>query len=98
MLKHCPEVTITVNSDTEKSDYALVLNREAVGLFGEGLSQIMLVRTSDKSVLWAVKKGTVAQAVKAGCKALMADWQQHLPAPTGADWWNHDTTASKDKR
>jgi hypothetical protein len=77
-------------------DYALLLNRETIGLFGEGLSQIMLVRGSDENVLYASKKGTVAQAVRDGCKAIMADWKQsHSPQTTAGPWNVTKPEASK---
>jgi hypothetical protein len=91
MLKKCPEITITVER-ADPNDYELLLNRETIGWFNEGLSQVMLLRASDKTVLYATKKGTVAKAVREGCKAIMADWKQRTssaaPASTTANgWW-----------
>jgi len=86
LMKHCPEVTLTVSETDKKADYDLVLNRETIGLFNEGESQIMLVRGSDKTVMNAIKKGTVAKAVKEGCRLILADWKNQHPSPSG-DWW-----------
>lgn len=73
LLKRCPEVVFTVKD--ENPDYALFLNRADVGFFSDGTSQIMLLRGSDHTVLFATKKGSVSGAAKQGCKAILADWQ-----------------------
>ena len=96
LLKHCPDITITLNIDPAP-DYALLLNRETLGIFGEGVSQIMLVRGSDKNVLYANKKGTVSKAVRDGCKAILSDWKQThaLPASTHDLWQSTKPESSK---
>jgi hypothetical protein len=104
LLKSCPEVTLTLRESDPAPDYALLLNRDGGhGFFDSGISQFVLVRGSDQTILYANKKGTVAKAVKDGCKAILADWHQQntaaakstLPPPTtpkppnpSADWWN----------
>lgn len=74
LLKHCREITLTL-AESEAPDYVLVLNREGGGLFDLGDSQFMLLRGSDKTVLYANTKATVAKAMKEGCKVIMADWK-----------------------
>lgn len=97
LLKHCPEVTLTIGEE-QKPDYELVLNREGGGFFDIGDSQIMLVRGGSKEVLWASAKGTVAKAVKEGCRQILSDWRekqhQHIPE-RGDDWWQ--ATPKKEK-
>jgi hypothetical protein len=83
LLKHCPEATLTVAEDA-KPNYELFLNRESLGD-----SQIMLLRASDKTVLWATSQDSVARAAKKACKAIFADWKDHRPTTAGA-WWNAD--------
>jgi hypothetical protein len=81
LLKHCPEVTLTLNSEPTP-DYELMLNRESWGI-----AQILLVRDSDKNVLYAAAKPSLLKAVKEGCKAIMADWKlQH--STSGTLWQN----------
>lgn len=93
LSRHCPEITVTLKSAEPTPDYDLVLNRDSVGLFDEGVSQFMLVRSSDQIVMYASKKGTVAKAMKDGCKVLLADWKQKHVSPTPArahtdgDYW-----------
>lgn len=76
LMKHCPEITLTLKPSEPIPDYALVLNRE-----GAGVSQFMLLRASDQVVLYASYKGTVAKAMQEGCKVLLGDWhRQHTSA------------------
>jgi hypothetical protein len=78
LLKSCPEISLTRKDDVTP-DYYLLLNRgEEYGLFKNAASQVMLL-DSDKNVLFSAKKGTVAQASKAGCKAILADWKNKRP-------------------
>jgi hypothetical protein len=83
LLKRCPEIALTLGAD-QKPDYMLLLNREGGGFFDSGESQIMLVRGSDKMVLYASKQTTVKKAMKDGCRAIIADWKQQLPSPANA--------------
>jgi hypothetical protein len=78
LLKSCPEISLT-RKDGLTPDYYLLLNRgEEYGLFKNAASQVMLL-DADKNVLFSAKKGTVAQASKAGCKAILADWKTRRP-------------------
>jgi hypothetical protein len=85
LLKYCPEVTLTLKQSDPLPDYHLILNRES------GESQVMLVRGSDQTVLYANKKGTVARAVREGCKAILSDWRHSTgekePESAKKDWW-----------
>jgi hypothetical protein len=96
LMKFCPEVSITVKEESESApDYELLLNRqEEHGFIARAaISQIMLLRGSDKVVLYSNKKGTVAKAVRDGCKAILADWKDRTgPTATAGDhagdqWW-----------
>jgi len=92
LLKTCPETSLTVSDATSKIDYEFILHRQ------DHISQVMLLRFSDKTVLWSNKKGTVAKAVRDGCKAIMADWKQQSVSPAAAtqspelphEWWQSD--------
>jgi hypothetical protein len=108
LLKHCPEITLVVDDVEAHPDYDLLLNREGLGWFDEGISQIMLVRARDKVVLYANKKSTVAKASKDGCKHILADWKEREPGPSASpnvapsavqkeQWW-HGTPAQDAKK
>ncbi len=74
MLKSCPEIEITRSE--QGADYFLLLNRgKEYGFFANAVSQVMLLDPNQK-VLFSDKQGTVAKAVKAGCRAIMADWKK----------------------
>jgi len=96
LSKHCPEIVITLKSGDPLPDYDLVLNRESAGWFDEGESQFMLMRSSDKIVLYANKKGTVAKAMRDGCKVLLADWRARNDKQPGkqapGDYWQNSKT------
>ena len=99
LFHKCPEISITVERSDPVPDYELFLNRESLGWFNSGFSQIMLLRPSDKTVVYATKKGKVSKAVHEACKAILTDWKEHgrqqgavhsapaAPAQTGSDWW-----------
>jgi len=89
LIKFCPEVTVTVKDSDPAPDYVLALNRGEEHM-GAAISQIMLLRGSDKVVLWSDKQGTVAKAVKAGCHALQEDWRRG-----SGDWWQNQKKGSK---
>lgn len=86
LLKKCPEVSLTVKEADPTPDYILQLNRQEEHgfLISAAISQIMLLRGSDQAILYSEKKGTVAKAVREGCKAIMADWRDHKPSPMPA--------------
>jgi hypothetical protein len=84
LLKSCPELSLTTDGAT--TDYSLLLNREEEH-FGGAVSQVMVLRP-DKSVMFASKQGTVARAVRDGCKAILADWKERRPARANAPLWN----------
>jgi hypothetical protein len=96
LMKHCPEITLIVGDPESKPDYELLLNREGYGFFDSGESQIMLVRGTDKTVLWSVTKSTVARAVKQGCKAILSDWKQQHEVRSGL--WNLDVPKEKSSK
>jgi hypothetical protein len=75
LLKSCPEISLTRKDDVVP-DYSLLLNRgqERGFVFKAALSRVMLL-DSDKNVLYAGQKGTLAKAAKDGCKAIIADWK-----------------------
>lgn len=74
MMKSCPEIEITRSE--QGADYLLLINRgKEYGMFSNAVSQVMLLDPSQK-VLYANKEGTVAKAVKDGCRAIMGDWKQ----------------------
>lgn len=73
MLKECSELSLT--RDQDSADYILVLNRgKEYGMFANAVSQVMLLDPK-QNVLYANKKGTVKQAVKDGCRAILEDWK-----------------------
>lgn len=76
LLKSCSEVSITLKDDAVP-DYSLLLNRGEEH-WGSAVSQVMVLRP-DKSVMFASKQGTVARAVRDGCKAITADWKERKP-------------------
>lgn len=88
LLKSCPEISITRKEDGSPN-YFLLLNRgQEVGIFKNAVSQIMLL-DGDKNVLYSSKQGTVAKAVKDGCKAILADWKSRRAQashPTNPMW------------
>lgn len=96
ILKHCPEITITVKSDATV-DYQLLLNRESSGPLGGGISQIMLLRGSDLTVLYVTSNGTVARTVRAGCKAILDDWKQTHSSTSSSGPWNFTKPATPAK-
>lgn len=74
MMKSCPEIEITRSE--QSADYFLLLNRgKEHGLFANAISQVMLLDLR-QNVLYANKEGTVAKAVKGGCRAIMDDWRK----------------------
>ncbi|HEY1262718.1 MAG TPA: hypothetical protein VGF06_04290 [Terriglobales bacterium] len=75
-LKVCPEVSATLDA-TVAPNYFVTLNREGTWTaFGDmGVSQIMVL-DAKKTVLFVGKKGSVKGAVKAACKAVLADWRK----------------------
>jgi hypothetical protein len=74
LLKSCPEISITRKEDASPN-YFLLLNRgPEYGLFRNAVTQIMLL-DGEKNVLYSSKQGTVAKAVKDGCKAILSDWK-----------------------
>lgn len=75
LLQVCPNVETTLDQAVTP-DYYVALNREGYGSWDIGQSQIMLLNRL-KTVLFVTKKGTVKNAVKAVCNAIMADWQTH---------------------
>ena len=87
LLQSCPNVEVTLDRAVV-SDYYLLLNREG-GAYNIGQSQIMALNRR-KTVLFVAKKGTVKNAVKSACNAMMADWQTNgrlaiaEPGPTVA--------------
>jgi len=72
LLQSCPGVEVTLDQNIAP-DYYLVLNREG-GAYNIGQSQIMAVNRR-KTVLFVGKKGTVKNAVRSACNAIVADWQ-----------------------
>jgi len=78
LLKSCPEISVTTK-ETD-SDYSLLLNRQEEH-FGSAVSQVMVLRP-DGSVISASKQGTVARAVRDGCRAILTDWKEHRPRVT----------------
>ena len=82
MLKRCPDVTMTLKEQDPVPDYELMLNHE----FGE--SQILLLRGTDKTVLYAIDKPSVGRAVKEGCKAILADWKRGHTSQAASGPWN----------
>jgi hypothetical protein len=84
LLKSCPEISITTDEAT--IDYSLLLNRQEEH-FGSAVSQVMVLRP-DKSVMFASKQGTVARAVRDGCRAIMSDWKQHRTVRAADPLWN----------
>jgi hypothetical protein len=89
LLKHCSEITLTIEN-AGKQDYELLLHRQQAGIGGD--SQFMIVRSSDKSIIYAQQKGSVSRAMKASCNAILSDWhlQHHIAekTPGDRDWWN----------
>jgi hypothetical protein len=74
MMKSCPEIDVTRSE--QAADYFLLINRgKEYGLFANAVTQVMLLDPKQK-VLYANKEGTVAKAVKDGCRAIMSDWQR----------------------
>jgi len=72
LLQSCSGVEVTLDR-TAQPDYYLLLNREG-GAYNIGQSQVMALNRR-KTVLLVAKKGTVKNAVKSACNAMMADWQ-----------------------
>ena len=90
LLKSCPEISLTRGESNPTPDYILLLNRQEEH-WGSAASQIMLLRASDRAVLWSEKKGTVKAAARAGCEAIAADWKPRAPTDSkspDAHWWN----------
>jgi len=90
MMKSCSEIELTRSQ--QDADYILLLNRgKEYGLFANAVSQVMILDPKQK-VLYANKEGTVAKAVKGGCRAIMADWKrQREQRPAGAAMKERDT-------
>jgi hypothetical protein len=70
LLKRCPDITLTVARPVGASepDYVLYMNHD-------GQSQIMLMRASDATVLFATTENRVKDAAISGCKAVLSDWK-----------------------
>lgn len=75
LRKHCPDVTLTVSATEQKVEYVLALNAISGGfLIQSTFAEVILLRGSDKTVLWT-GKGSVAKAMKESCKAILSDWR-----------------------
>jgi hypothetical protein len=87
LLKYCPEITFTLQSDNPRPDYALLFDRNSEGLFSDPSSQILLVNGSDKVVLWASKKSSSAKAARAACQAIRENWLRRNSQSMIDDHW-----------
>jgi hypothetical protein len=82
LRKHCPDVTLKVSATDQKFDYALALNAITGGfVFQSTFAQVILLRGSDKTVLWT-GKGSIGKVIKESCKAIRSDWQRSASAAT----------------
>jgi hypothetical protein len=80
LRRHCPDVTLTVSATDQKADYILALNAVSGGfLIQSTFAQVILLRGSDKTVLWT-GKGGISKAMKESCKAILSDWQVRTTA------------------
>jgi hypothetical protein len=95
LLKRCPEVTLVVKDSNVSPDYELVLDRTDGRAFSDGSSEIMLLRATDKTVLYADKKSSIGKAVNGGCKAILADWKLQHSGATEGPWQIQKSEASK---
>ena len=83
LLKRCPQVSLTLERTVGLADYELLLHRQ-----GTAASQFMIVRGSDKAIVFANEKLSVASAMRASCKAILADWRQGHTSQVASAPWN----------
>jgi hypothetical protein len=80
LRRHCPEVTLTVSATGQDFDYVLALNAISGGfLIQSTFAQVILLRGSDKTVLWT-GKGGISKAMKESCKTILSDWRVRTTA------------------